>query len=247
MPTTLAVAAVRTWRRWGWPGQLGCLLLVLASLAATFALPLLEDQADVARDAVDEARRADRARRRLPPAEVSRPPGPAEFLATLPDATARPQRVAALWALAARHGLVIGRSEYQLSTEPESGTDRYRITLPVLGSYPALCAFIAAALASDDGLALDALRLSRDSAAAPQLQAELRVSLFGRSGAGGAAGGGAGGGEGRGTGGGTGGGTNGSAAAAADAGPDASPQPPLPRSARPPAATAGPPLAVGMP
>jgi hypothetical protein len=63
---------------------------------------------------------------------------------------------------------------------PLTGTSlrRWQLVLPLDASYPALHAFLAAALERLPNLTLDELKLKRDRIESTQLQAELRLSLF---------------------------------------------------------------------
>jgi hypothetical protein len=169
-------------RRGGWPAALGSALLLAAAIAWMLLLPRLDAAADAARSAADAARR----RALAAPRQAAQPPPQPQptaqgFVAALPGAAQRPQRVADLLALAARHGVQVRRSDFQLATDRDSGVDRYRATLPVSATYPALRAFLAAALQHDDALSLDGLKLQREHTAAAEWQAELRFTLFGRA------------------------------------------------------------------
>jgi hypothetical protein len=174
-----ALPSYRRWQRWGWPGQTGCALLLLSGLGWGLGLPWLQAQVDGGAKALDSARRAALFASRAAAPDTLQS-GPAQFLAELPAAKARPGRIADLLNLAAQHGLALQRSEFQLSAEPGVGFDQYSVTLPATAAYPNLHAFIAAALAADDALSLDALRLSRETPNSALVQAELHFTLFGR-------------------------------------------------------------------
>ena len=68
----------------------------------------------------------------------------------------------------------------QYSVSPLAGTTlaRWQLVLPVEAPYPALHAFLAAALERLPNLTLDELKLKRERIEASELQAELRLSLF---------------------------------------------------------------------
>ena len=55
---------------------------------------------------------------------------------------------------------------------------RWQLVLPVEAPYPALHAFLAAALERLPNLTLDELKLKRERIESAELQAELRLSLF---------------------------------------------------------------------
>jgi hypothetical protein len=68
----------------------------------------------------------------------------------------------------------------QYSVAPLAGTTlaRWQLVLPVEAPYPALHAFLAAALERLPNLTLDELKLKRERIESAELQAELRLSLF---------------------------------------------------------------------
>lgn len=107
--------------------------------------------------------------------------GSVAFAAGFPSAQSRPERVAQLIALAQQHGLSWQRSEYVYGVDAQLPLSRYQLAMPLSGSYESLRSFIAEALANDDALALDGLQLRRAEAKTPELQAELRFTLFARA------------------------------------------------------------------
>jgi len=86
------------------------------------------------------------------------------------------ERVAALLRLAARHGLVLERTQQRVSQS--GGVRRLQVGLTLRGRYVELRAFIATALRADAGLALDELSLRRGAPEVDQLEAELAWSFF---------------------------------------------------------------------
>jgi len=105
-------------------------------------------------------------------------PAPLNPLAMLPPTGEASQRIGELEQLAHAHGLELPRGQY--SVAPLAGTSlaRWQLVLPVEAPYPALHAFLAAALERLPNLTLDELKLKRDRIESAELQAELRLSLF---------------------------------------------------------------------
>ncbi len=105
-------------------------------------------------------------------------PVPLNPLAMLPPTGEASQRIGELEQLAHAHGISLPRGQY--SVAPLSGTTlaRWQLVLPVEAPYPALHAFLAAALERLPNLTLDELKLKRDRIESAELQAELRLSLF---------------------------------------------------------------------
>ena len=125
--------------------------------------------------------RALRSAARVRIADSALPPGHA-LAATLPDASTRQPRVAALLALAAEAGVAVRSAEFKVVREPGAAQLQYTVTLPVSGPYAAVRGFIEAALRADAALSLDRLQLRRTSVAATVTDAELVWSLHMRIG-----------------------------------------------------------------
>ena len=165
-------------RRFGWPGLVALGLVVMALGLVFVAIPRQEQAVAALRVEADAARmRALRAARVASAASVDVDPAEG-FRQGFPAAGSRHERVAALLELASAHGLAGTQSEYRLQVEPALGLARYRVSLPLTGSYPALRDFLAEALRGDPALALDSMRLRRADPQASQLQAELLFSLL---------------------------------------------------------------------
>ena len=79
--------------------------------------------------------------------------------------------------LARRAGLELAQGEYRLERRP-AGLWAYRVALPVAGTYPQLRDFIGAVLKDMPGASIDALRFERKRAADPQLEAQVRMTLY---------------------------------------------------------------------
>lgn len=161
----------------GLPGALAALCLLAAGVLALHFTPRWQDEAGEL--AVQQAALR-RSLRTLAPVAGAGAQTPAAFLAALPPAAERQQRLADLLEIGLRLGLVQQRSEQRLSVDADTGLERLRIHMPVQGSYAQLRRYLGAALAHDPGLSLDSLQLRRSQPAAQELQAELVWTLYGR-------------------------------------------------------------------
>lgn len=157
----------------GLPGLAGVAALLLAAAAL-----LLAQRWDARATALQAEARAWRAQAR-PAAAAAVPVSAQQWQATLPGAAERQQRLADLLELGIRLELSGARTEHRLATS--EGLERLRVTMPVSGSYAQLRRFIAAALAHDPALSLDAVKLRRASPLAAEVEAELQWSLHGRA------------------------------------------------------------------
>jgi hypothetical protein len=165
------------WQLHQWGRRLGTAGLVgLGLLAAALLLQLIQveslKQTALAQHEKLDALRAAAAHESVPA------PAPLNPLALLPPTGEASQLIGELEQLAQVHGIALPRGQYSVS--PLAGTTlaRWQLVLPVDAPYPALHAFIAAALERLPNLTLDELKLTRERIEAGELQAELRMSLF---------------------------------------------------------------------
>jgi hypothetical protein len=164
---------LRQWaRRLGTSGLIGLVLLVAALLLQTLQVASLQRSITAQQTRLSELRQAAATPEQTPE------PRSVDPLATLPPTGTAAQQIGELEQLARAHGLELPRGQYSVS--PQSGTSllRWQLVLPLDAPYPALHAFIAAALERLPNLVLDELKLKRDRIETDELQAELRLSLF---------------------------------------------------------------------
>ncbi|MDP3167041.1 MAG: hypothetical protein Q8N06_16520 [Hydrogenophaga sp.] len=161
--------------RHGWPAAVG--LLLMASI-----WPLAHFGADAARAqvrALQQAQVAERARQaRQPDPKVDQATRLAEFEAGLPQSAGALQAVRHIHRSAAEHDVVLSTGEYRLVSEPGGRLQRYQITLPAVGTYPDLRAWMADVLNELPTVALDELSLKRNAVGEPQVQARVRWSFY---------------------------------------------------------------------
>ena len=169
---------VRIWqlRQWarhlGAGGLVGLGLLAAALLLHVFQVESLQQTARAQQAKLAELRQA-AVRREATPA-----PPPLNPLALLPPTGEASKLIGDLERLARAHGLALPRGQYSVSPLTGTSLQRWQLVLPVEGPFPALHAFLAAALERLPDLTLDELKLKRDRIESTQLQAELRLSLF---------------------------------------------------------------------
>lgn len=162
------------WRlgRLGWAG-LGLLLLALVA-------ELLVVQPRLAQCKALKARLA---------AVASAPRGPgaiaadadarlANFQRALPRTASVPQWLGRIRAAAQAQGLALRSGDYKLERAADAPYLRYRINLPLSGSYSQIRGFIGAVLTDVPALAVDDVQLRREGASGRLLDGRVRLSLF---------------------------------------------------------------------
>jgi len=91
-----------------------------------------------------------------------------------------PQVIQDLIALADDHRLLMSRGDYKAQQETSGGFLRYRMTLPVKGEAQAIQRFMAAALAANKTLALEAVSFKRETLASSAVEARIQWVLLTR-------------------------------------------------------------------
>lgn len=168
MTNKLQWSLVQRIRRWGWGRALGLMMTVLAALIylATehyYASPLRDLQHRLA--TVQETQ----------PAPVSAGQESIE-LKDLPPVAKALISLAGLQNLATSRGLALNSGQYKL--EQDTGLVRYRLNLPLTGTYTAVRMFLSQALAHYPNLALDNVRISRDEIGKNEVNAAVQLSLY---------------------------------------------------------------------
>ena len=166
------------WHLHQWARRLGATGLVgLGLLAAALLLQLVQVES-VQREAAAQHEKLAALRLAAAARDTAPAPAPLNPLAMLPPTGEASQRIGELEQLAHAYGLELPRGQY--SVTPLAGTTlaRWQLVLPFEAPYPALHAFLAAALERQPNLTLDELKLKRDRIESAELQAELRLSLF---------------------------------------------------------------------
>jgi hypothetical protein len=100
------------------------------------------------------------------------------FYAIFPPQSQAPELLSRLYAAAAENRLQLLRGEYVLSAESQTGLTRYRIVLPVRGSYSQIRAFIGAVLRAVPAAALDEVSFERSRVSERGVDARIRLTLY---------------------------------------------------------------------
>ncbi len=157
-------------QRLGRAGGLGAALIAAALIAeAGLVRPMQAERAELAARN-EQIRLANLA---LARAQAGVPEQP-----VLPLSPAAEAALRQLFRAAEEEGLRLDQGDYKLAGESGTARRRYLLTLPVMGSYPAIRAFLAKALNNDRALALNAVELRREAIEDADLDALLRFTLY---------------------------------------------------------------------
>jgi len=155
-------------RAWGWSRTLGL------AMAATAALVYLVAQRNLVPPLNDMQTRLANTQKTQPATASAEPQVVA--LKDLPAASTAIASLAELQNLAEERGLMQDSGQYKL--EQDGGLVRYRLSLPVTGTYPAVRLFLSQALTKFPNLALDSLRISREQIGMSEVDAALQLSFY---------------------------------------------------------------------
>ena len=165
--------------RLGKPGLAGALLLV-ASLAYTLAAVV-----PARRELVRAQEEAARAEATLAGVRGGRQAAPQSlesrrdvFYRALPAQAEVTQWIERIYGAALAEQLSLAHGEYAQADVADTRLARYRIVLPVRGSYGQIRRFVAASLATVPGLGLDDISLQRASIGEAELEARIQLSLY---------------------------------------------------------------------
>jgi hypothetical protein len=164
---------IRQWgRTLGPAGLLGAALLLLAlGLFFMQARPLQLNM-------LQQQQQLDRLRVAAQTAAATPAASPPDPLAMLPPDSSAAAALGELEQLARAHGFELVRGTYSIAAVNQARLARWQMVLPVDADYPALHAFVAAALERLPNLVLDDVKLKRERIEDVELHAELRFSLF---------------------------------------------------------------------
>jgi Tfp pilus assembly protein PilO len=164
-------------QRLGRSGVIGLSLCIFSFIAFVSGnLPLreqLRSQAadlEVARETV--ADRKPRQTSQSPQAQANR------FVDSLPGRNDIPKIMGSIVTIAAATGIQLERGNYEYVASDDDAIARYRMLLPVTGSYPQVRKFVENLLATVPAIALDNVRIERDNISDQVIAADLRFSVL---------------------------------------------------------------------
>lgn len=161
--------------RIGIPAAVGTLLIAAAGVVYFgFTLPMQRMAAEA---------RSVKSGTEPAPRVVARPDirdkvGLNQFYATLPGQKGLPEQLRKVFEIAKTHKISLDEGSYRLTPPVEGRLGSYELTFPLRGEYPALRGFAADVLAQLPNAALDGFSFQRKKASDPQLEAQVRFTLF---------------------------------------------------------------------
>ena len=100
------------------------------------------------------------------------------FYGSLGERRHTEQQIKALFALAAKSGLVLRQGEYKAAYDRNARLHSYQVTMPVKGNYGAIWRFALGALRAIPFAALDEISFKRDAIGDAQVEARIRLTLY---------------------------------------------------------------------
>jgi len=163
---------------WPW---LALLLVLAAALTQLFLLPAREAAIDAAEQRVVSLERSTR-RAAIERQSVQSTPEDTRqrLLERFPMQEQLNAELGGLIELANKEGLQVPSGDYRLMPGKDGLFDRYVLNLPVKGSYRSIRRYVQAVRAAYPDSAIDDISLRRESIGNPDVEAQIRIILFGR-------------------------------------------------------------------
>lgn len=173
-PEKLRWHSQRLLPRLGWPGMVAVALLV-TSIPFYFSairplqsnLDALKQNLEAARDPVKVDHSADTPMEQLD-----------EFYRFFPSEEDSPRWLGKMVEIADKNGLVLNHGEYAVVRDSAGQLRRFKITLPVQGTYPQIRRYLAALIAEIPNMALENVQFERKDIEDKKLQARIRLVLY---------------------------------------------------------------------
>lgn len=159
----------------GRAGIAGIALLLLA--AVTYVAVVIPLHEDVAALRAEVAQTQARMTGRLSPAE-RRDMALSSFYGYFPRADSSPLWLGKIYGAAKETGVRLASGEYEFQRVEGLRLGRYRMSLPVHGSYEQVRDFVATVLQEVPAASLDDIALRREDIGSPELEARLRLTLY---------------------------------------------------------------------
>jgi hypothetical protein len=154
-----------------WP-LVGLGVGVVSTLVASALLQATQVQIDANRQALAATlMRATTA----PPAQAAASP-PA--WGVLPDVSAQPADLKALFQLARKRGLLLAQADYAAAAHPGAPVEALQLDLPLAGRYPQLRAFAEDALRALPHLSIDRIGFERQGLTTGDVTARMKMTLW---------------------------------------------------------------------
>jgi hypothetical protein len=106
----------------------------------------------------------------------------AEFYEFFPPEEDSPHWLGLMMEIANKNGLVLKHGEYAVVRDSIGQLRRFKITLPVQGSYPQIRKYLAALIANIPSMSLEHVQFERKDISDTQLQAKIKLVLYLRQG-----------------------------------------------------------------
>ena len=183
-PARFATAARRAHEQLGRGGLIG-IGLALGGLALLLTVLIPMQREMVVASATLARERSEATRPALPAVKIAPRSGAEitadtinQFYSDFPSTVERTQLLGRLFQIARTSGVTMQAGDFRLTAVPDSALMRYELNLPITGSYAEVKRFVALSLEALPTLALEDLRLRRESASEARIEALLRMVHF---------------------------------------------------------------------
>jgi hypothetical protein len=162
--------------RHGLPAMVGVLVLAVCAVFYTAVVLPLEQRLSASNDTSSLS--VGQARREAIGAEDELQRSLRRFYAYFRDRQGLQHYLAVIDSAARTAGISLRRAEYQLVDEPVGTLKQYRVTVPVVDSYPRIKRFVATVLNDVPVASLDSIRLQRGKIGDTTVEGEIQLTIF---------------------------------------------------------------------
>jgi len=158
---------------WWWAGVVAAALFALTAALQLAVLPPMQSRLDLAATAAAARSGSSERESAADPAQQLQ-----LFYRHFSTGNTLSDHLATLHEVAMAHGITLRLGEYRLLREREAKLVRYQVMLPILGSYPDVRRFVAAALKALPVAALDQVSFERKRIDEGVVEAQIRLTFY---------------------------------------------------------------------
>lgn len=163
----------------GWQGMVGILLLACAYVFYIEVLTPLEQRARGLREKAEMVNQRGSLNVRMQEVALKSPEAMlGKFYAFFEPGKVVTDELAKIYSLAQANGLELKQGDYKMLREKDTRLTQYQVALPVRGGYTQIRAFAAQVLSGVPTASLDQIRFQRKRAGEPNVEAEIKLTLY---------------------------------------------------------------------
>jgi Tfp pilus assembly protein PilO len=167
--------------RLGWPGVLAIVLLVVSISLYFSTISPMQDELEALKQSMDALRNPSSRQAKID-LSGSQTEQLAEFYRFFPPEKDSPKWLGMMMEIAVRNGITLNHGDYAVVRDAAGQLRRFRITLPVQGTYPQIRKYLATLIADIPSMSLENVQFERKGIEDTDLKANIKLVLYLRQG-----------------------------------------------------------------